>query len=120
MPNICQVLNCIADRESRSMRDRSDWKLDQQSFMKINGRYGSGPICIEADQSVPTLLQSAARSICRGIFLQNWSTVRGFANPPWNLISRVLNKVQVQRADLILVTLCERPNHGMPSYYPCW
>ena len=27
---------------------------------------GSGPICIKADQSVPSLLQLVARSICRG------------------------------------------------------
>ncbi len=28
---------------------------------------------------------------------------RGFTNPPWNLIPRVLNQVQSQEADLVLV-----------------
>ena len=36
-------------------------------------------------------------------FLQDWSLVRGFANPPWNLIGRVLTKVESQGAELILL-----------------
>ena len=36
-------------------------------------------------------------------FLQDWSAVRGFANPPWNLIGRVLTKVECQGAELILL-----------------
>ena len=34
------VLNCVADSESRCMKDRSDWRLDNQSFTKVNNRYG--------------------------------------------------------------------------------
>ena len=34
------VLNCVADSESRHMKDQSDWKLDQETFMKINQRFG--------------------------------------------------------------------------------
>ncbi len=74
------VQNCTADRESRSMKNRSDWKLspknlfqDQQSLWAT----GSGPVCIQTDPSVPTLLQLAAISICRGLRcllagLDNW------------------------------------------------
>ena len=36
-----RVLNQVADMESRSMKDRSDWKLDRSVFLKINKRYGS-------------------------------------------------------------------------------
>ena len=36
-------------------------------------------------------------------FLQDWRNMKGFANPPWNLISRVLMKTQVQGAEVILV-----------------
>ena len=34
------VMNQVADMESRSMKDRSDWKLDRSVFLKINKRYG--------------------------------------------------------------------------------
>ena len=34
------VLNQVADMESRSMRDRSDWKLDRRIFLEVNKRYG--------------------------------------------------------------------------------
>ena len=37
-------------------------------------------------------------------FLHDWTTVKGFANPPWNLIQRVLTKAQNQGAVVILVT----------------
>ena len=30
------VLNCRADMESRSLKDRSDWSLDRETFIKIN------------------------------------------------------------------------------------
>ena len=34
------VMNQAADRESRSMKDRSDWSLDHSTFQKINRLYG--------------------------------------------------------------------------------
>ena len=36
-------------------------------------------------------------------FLQDWTAVKGFANPPWNLISRVLTKTQTQEVDVVLL-----------------
>ena len=38
-------------------------------------------------------------------FLQNWKVVRGYANPPWNLIRRVLLKVEEQKVEVILRAL---------------
>ena len=37
-------------------------------------------------------------------FLQDWSTVRGYAHPPWCLISRCLKKTKDQQATLVLIT----------------
>lgn len=37
-------------------------------------------------------------------FLQDWSKVRGYANSLWSLIGQVLKKVQVQEAQIVLVT----------------
>ena len=103
------VLNCRADMESRSLKDHSDWSLDRETFIKINELYGP----IEMD-----LFASRLTSQCRryfswqpdpyaeetDAFLQDWSKIRGFANPPWNMIARVITKVQSQKADVILVT----------------
>uniref|UniRef100_A0A1X7U090 Uncharacterized protein n=1 Tax=Amphimedon queenslandica TaxID=400682 RepID=A0A1X7U090_AMPQE len=36
-------------------------------------------------------------------FLQDWTTVKGFAKPPWNLVQRVLTKAQTQGAEVNLV-----------------
>ena len=36
-------------------------------------------------------------------FLQDWSIMKGYANPPWNLIARTLRKTQEQGAEIILV-----------------
>ena len=60
------VMNQVADRESRTMRDKSDWNLDRASFLRILWATRSGPICVSTDQSVPPLLQLATRSLCRG------------------------------------------------------
>ena len=36
-------------------------------------------------------------------FTLDWAEPRGFANPPWNLIGRVLAQTYLQQARLILV-----------------
>ena len=48
------------------MVDRSDWKLNPVIFQKIIVIWssGSGPICITANCTVPSLFQLAARSLC--------------------------------------------------------
>ena len=34
---------------------------------------------------------------------QNWTCLFGYASPPWNLIGRVLAKVEKQKANVVLV-----------------
>ena len=102
------ILNYSADLESRSMRDRSDWKLDRQSFVRINQRYGP----LEVDLFASRLTNQCPRYFswrpdpfaeATDAFLQDWTTWRGYANPPWNLIPRVLRKTQDQQAEVVLV-----------------
>ena len=35
--------------------------------------------------------------------IQDWTAIKGFANPPWVLVGRVLAQVRAQRAQIILV-----------------
>ena len=102
------VLNHTADLESRCMKDRSDWKLDRQIFLKIEERYGP----LEVDLFASRLTNQCHRYFswrpdpyaeATDAFLQDWTSIKGFANPPWSLISRVLTKARTQRADVVLV-----------------
>jgi len=55
--------NTTTDTESRSLKDRTDWKLNPVIFQKIDRTFG--PLEIDLfTTTVPTLLQLAARSIC--------------------------------------------------------
>ena len=101
-------LNTVADRESRCMRDRSDWKLDTNIFDRINQMFGPLEVVLFASR----LTHQCRRYFswrpdpfaeATDAFLQDWSSVRGFANPPWNLVPDVLAKTQSQGAKVILV-----------------
>ena len=104
------VLNTIADQESRVMRDRSDWMLNPRIFNKIQQKWGP----LEVDMFASRLTTQLRRFFswrpdpeaeALNAFNQNWSNlqVRGYANPPWNLVGRVLNRIQQQQVTLVLV-----------------
>ena len=104
------VLNTIADQESRVMWDRSDWMLNPRIFKKIQRKWGP----LEVDMFASRLTTQLKRFFswrpdpeaeALNAFNQNWSNLqgRGYANPPWNLVGRVLNRVQLQQVTLVLV-----------------
>ena len=66
---------------------------------------GSGPFRLQADTSGTPLLQLEARSSGRSVdaFQQDWGPLKGFANPPWCLIGRVLGQARRQQAQLLLL-----------------
>ena len=43
-------------------------------------------------------------------FLQDWTAMKCYANPPWNLVGRVLAQVQSQQVQVVLIA---RHNHGL-------
>ena len=101
------IQNCTANRESRLMRDRSDWKAefpDLSPNRQMLQTTGSGSICIPTNQTMPTLLYSwrpdpFAETI--NAFLHDWAMVRGICQPPppWSLLPQVLNQAQTQEAE---------------------
>ena len=79
-------LNTVADRESKSIRDRSDWKLDVNIFRRIDEIFGP----LEVDLFASRLTHQCCRYFswrldpyaeATDAFLQDWAAVRGFANP---------------------------------------
>ena len=94
------VLNTIADQESQVMRDRSDWMLNPRIFNKVQQKWGP----LEVDMFAPRLTTQLKRFFswrpdpeaeALDAFNQNWGNLQGrsYANPPWNLVGRVLNRV---------------------------
>ena len=80
------VQNTIADEESCIMKDRTDWKLNPEVFNQIDRLLG--PLVMD-------------------LFY-------GYANPPWNLVGRILLQVQAQRVTIILVA----PVWKTQAWYP--
>ena len=69
----------IADAESWTLTDCTDWKLIQED-RQPDGSIRSGPLCLQTGSSVPSLLQLAARSLCTGNRCPS-PTHQGFCEP---------------------------------------
>lgn len=112
------VDNQIADSESRELKDRLDWKLSPAVFRTINAIWGP----LEVDLFASRLSHQLSRFFswrpdplaeATNAFQQDWAPVKGYANPPWCLIGKVLNQVRTQQAQVILVAPVWR---GQPWY----
>jgi hypothetical protein len=100
-------LNFIADRESRTSMDSSDWMLDRQVFLSIRSLWE-----LEIDLFAnawnaqlstfvswipqPLALTTNAFSLC-------WKRRKCYAFPPFSLIPKCLAKVRKEEATLVLV-----------------
>ena len=90
------------------MKDRSDWMLNPEIFHLIWIHFPQLEVDLFATRlsfQLPRFFSWRPDPLAEttDAFLQDWSLVKGYANPPWNLIGRVLAKVEQQKAGLILV-----------------
>ena len=102
-------LNVTADQELWLVRDRCDWMLSPHVFQKI--QQSMGPLEVDLFASRLTRQpphfyswREDPEAAATDAFMQDWSHLRGFANPPWCLISRCLSKVKEEGARIVLVT----------------
>ena len=110
------VLNIRADRESRVMLDLHDWKLDPLVFSGLPHFYSWRP-------------DPQAEAV--DAFSQDWSSVKGYAFPPFALIGRCLKKIldhqvsflvlvapvwQAQPWYPLLLEMCVAPPVLLPQY----
>ena len=96
------VSNTTADTESQTIRDRKDWILCTCIFQAISKAF----MPLEVDLFASRLTYQTPRFF-------NWrpnplaeavnTSLKGFANPPWYLISWVLSQVHRQQAQLVLI-----------------
>jgi len=101
--------NVIADEESRTMRDRCDWMLNPHVFEQIQSQIGPCRIDLFASRLTRQLPRFFSwrpdpEAEKTDAFSQDWSTARGYANPPWCLIGRCLSQIKRQNARVILIT----------------
>ena len=102
--HLAGVQNITADEESRVMKD---WMLCPRVFNKINRATGPLQVGLSASRLTHQLceLETRPRSMGNGCLHPRLETVSRarYANPPWNLVGRVLAQVRDQEAQLVLV-----------------
>ena len=96
--------NARADTESRQLR----LDVESNNFPTDNGKFsisGGQSFRNATDHPTPRFFSWRPDSLAEATdaFLQNWGLIKGYANPPWNLVGRVLSKVEEQAANLKLV-----------------
>ena len=103
------VENVMAHYLSRHLRDRTDWILDPSVFKCLNNQFGPLQVDLFAtrfSRQLPRFFswRPDPEAEATDAFTQDWSSILGFAHPPWCLIPRVLRKVRSEEASLVLVT----------------
>ena len=76
------------------MRDRSDWMLNPSIFRRIMCRFSYLKVNLFAKRltyQLPRFFSWRPDPLAEetDAFLQDWMHLKGYANPPWNLIGRV-------------------------------
>ena len=104
------VLNMAADEESWVMKDCSDWKLNLQIFCGIQQHWGPLSVDLFASRLTTQLtrffsLRPDPEVEALDTFTKDWSRLqrKAYANPPWNLVGRVLARVCQQMITIVLI-----------------
>ena len=85
--HISGVSNLVTDTESRTIRDRSDWKLNPAVFTRINKTFRPLKVDLFASRltyRLPRFFSWRPDPLAEttDVFQQNWGHLKGFANPP--------------------------------------
>ena len=105
----------------RVQSNEGSLRLDAKSHSIQTNSGSDGPlrgglVCIPSDQTTASVYSWRPDPEAEGVdaFNQDWSQVRGFANPPWCLISQCLDQVKRQQARVVLIT----PLWNTQPWYP--
>ena len=117
--HLAGTLNLIADEESQVMRDRSNWMLCPRMFGKVNQRTGPLQVDLFASSLTNQLRDYVSWRPNPGAmaidpFTLNWTKFKGYANPPWSLVERVLTHIRNQKSRVILIA----PIWRSQAWYP--
>jgi hypothetical protein len=101
------VLNSVADEQSRTSLDASDWMLCRSTFRKLSAVWKT-EVDLFANKwnaQLPTFVSWMIQpdAFALNAFSLNWSRFKGYAFPPFALIARCLAKMRKEKAELVLV-----------------
>ena len=101
-------LNIEADRLSRMLNETTEWSLEPRYFRVIGDRFPGLDIDLFAsylNNKLPryvSWMSDKNAEFCDAFSL-DWSMFYAYAFPPFSLIGRVLQKVQLDRANMVIV-----------------
>ena len=103
--------NFAADAESRSIHDNMEWQLHPWLFDKICDKWGIPEIDLFASRlnhQVERYYTGKPDPGAEAVdaFTEDWSLHRFYAFPPFNLVARVLKKIEKDQAEGILIDPC--------------
>ena len=110
------VSNVLADRESRTFIDSSDWKLQPeiiQYFLK-NREIDLFATRLTNQLKSYVSWRPEPHAVATDAFSIDWSQMKGYAFPPFNLIPRTLMKVINDNANIVLVPPVWQTQHWWP------
>ena len=112
--------NFIADAESWSQTERTYWKLNPYIFHKIQRIFGPLKVdlyetCLFAQCQPYFSWWPDPSAEGTDAFLQVWTHIKGYTNPPWKLVGRTLTQVQTQRATIVLIALVWKSQPWYPT-----
>ena len=102
-------MNVEADRESRQTRDSSEWKLHPTIFMKLCQIRGTQEVDLftsRVSHQLPLYISWRIDSFSqdRDAFQISWIHKFVYAFPPFELIGRVLQKVNQDQCLMLIIT----------------
>jgi hypothetical protein len=102
------VKNVLADQESRKTVQLSDAKLNSDLFRQIDNTFGPHSVDLFATFQDRQLNRFASwqpqpRAAWIDAMTPNWSNENAWINPPFSMISRVLQKVEQDQATVTLL-----------------
>ena len=100
-------LNVVADCESRSAMDASDWMLDKRLFQKIRSlwRVEIDLFASAWNAQLPAFVSWIRQplALTTNAFSLSWKKRLNYAFPPFSLIPRCLAKIRKEKASVVLV-----------------
>lgn len=101
------ILNSIADEQSRTSLDASDWLLCRSAFRKLMAvwKMDVDLFATKWNAQLPTFVSWMIQpdAFALNAFSLNWGRFKGYAFPPFALIARCLAKLRKEKAELVLV-----------------
>ena len=103
--------NIEADRESRIFHDNTEWMLDSNIFLVISDRLGKSNIDLFASRLNNQIFPYVSWKPDPGAlfidaFYCNWADYDFYAFPPFSLVSRCLQKVEMDKAEGTIIVPC--------------